>query len=272
MITNSRLGYSGRLGNQMYQFSILYILSILYGYDIKLPIENTINFIKVNYYLERNELFSVFNLNNNYLTQERNIKIDRIINKWGLKYYDEVLNLKDGSDIRGDFQSAKYYIPYKNDLLNLFKFKENILEKCNDYMCNINNLKKTVGIHIRRGDYVDLKNTIDKNYYISIINRYFNSDDYNFICVSDDVEWCKENLPSFINLSNSNNHGVDLCILTKCDHIIGANSTFSWWGSFLNTNNGKIFMPKLWFSETYKDFYKNDYDGFLLNYNDIIVV
>jgi hypothetical protein len=83
----------------------------------------------------------------------------------------------------------------------------------------------------------------------------------NFIIISDDPIWCQENFKgSNIHYSPSYSDVFDLCLLSRCDNAVIANSSFGWWGSWLNDNpNKKIVAPRLWFGncdfERYKDIY-----------------
>jgi len=108
-------------------------------------------------------------------------------------------------------------------------------------------------LHIRRTDYVSSNGfhpvqSID--YYqkaIDIIGDY----DYLFV-FSDDIDWCRENLSFknmvFMNRPLSNIH--DMLIMSMCKNNIIANSSFSWWAAYFNTNPDKIVCyPALWFGE-----------------------
>ena len=267
MITNTLIGYNGRLGNQMYQFGILYILRWLFGYEIKIPLKNAIEYNDI---FEKLELFSVFNLNQSYLSATIDTSGFNFINKRGVVHYDDVFDVSDNTDVRGDFQSAYYYTPYRDILRDLYQFYPFITKKCEGYLKNIKTKKELVGIHVRRTDYITLNSALDKEYYLNLLTK-FDPDKFDFVCVSDDIRWCKENLPSYIKFSN-NHSSVDLCILTLCDHIIMANSTFSWWGAFLNKMGGNVYMPKVWFSETYKEYYNLKADESVLVWDGVTVV
>jgi hypothetical protein len=77
---------------------------------------------------------------------------------------------------------------------------------------------------------------------------------------SDDIEWCKENL----QLENStfvstDSDYVDLCLMSMCNHHIIANSSFSWWGAWLNKNKDKkVVAPNQWFGSAYEHYKLND--------------
>ena len=73
----------------------------------------------------------------------------------------------------------------------------------------------------------------------------------NLYVFSDDINWCKTNL-KFKNMVfvEGNDDVEDLWLMSLCDHNIIANSSFSWWGAWLNINpNKKVISPKRWFGE-----------------------
>ncbi len=107
-----------------------------------------------------------------------------------------------------------------------------------------------VSIHVRRGDYLDFehiyKNLAKTDYYQRAIAEF--PDDTKFIVFSDDIEWCKS-YPPFqgerFSFSEGRNEVDDLNMMASCHHNILANSTFSWWGAYLNKHEDKIVIcPK----------------------------
>ena len=146
--------------------------------------------------------------------------------------------------LNGHFQSEKYFKNNINDIKKLFFISdENIKIISSKY-----DTKNLTCIHIRRGDYLKFKDfhfTCDLNYYqksIELIN------DTKFIFVSDDMDWVKSNFKSDNFLySDFDDEILDFTLMTMCKNVIMSNSSFSWWGSYLNENNGKIIAPKRWF-------------------------
>lgn len=236
MITHKSIGYSGRLGNQLFQYSALKSLSLLMGQDIILP---------------------------NHTNIKPDGTYDLTNNKW-ISYRLDLLDcfdlscsigtIKEGSDnmiLDGYFQSYKHIKPYKNEIIKDLTFKPQILSKCGEIL---KDYKNTVAIHIRRGDYVKLPNywVVTPEYIQSALEHFIN-DEYTFLVFSDDINWCKEVFPEGVIFMEGNNQFEDLCLMSLCDHNIIANSTFSWWSAFLNQNpNKKVIAPLQWYSE-YKD-------------------
>jgi hypothetical protein len=97
-------------------------------------------------------------------------------------------------------------------------------------------------------------------YYQQSIN-IFDDDTYQYFVFSDDINWCKEVFGEneLIEYIDGNNQYVDLYLMTQCDHNIIGNSTFSWWGAWLNKNkNKKVIAPSIWFNPNRKDLNTKD--------------
>lgn len=118
----------------------------------------------------------------------------------------------------------------------------------------LNQIKSTnsVGVHIRRGDYVTLGLiACNIKYYEACINKMKNLEkDAVFFIFSDDIPWVKENLKvdaPLVFVDNNNPSPEDMRLLYSCNHFIMSNSTFSWWGAFLgNCPTKKVMVPKYW--------------------------
>ena len=140
----------------------------------------------------------------------------------------------------GYFQSEKYFSNHKNYIQNIFELPINLVKK------PIDNL---TSVHIRRGDYVrlnDYHSLCDIEYYKKSIDLI---DGGNFIFFSDDMDWVKNNfIGNNFFYSEYNNEILDLSLMSICDNNIIANSSFSWWGAYLNKNeNKKVIAPSKWF-------------------------
>jgi hypothetical protein len=160
----------------------------------------------------------------------------------------------------GFWQSPKYFEAIRSILLEelavnvpLADVNLEIAEKIK--ACN------AVSLHIRRGDYVSNAGTLsvhgicDLDYYkrcIAIITKEVENP--HFFIFSDDPEWTRENLKldqpaTFVTNNDANTNFEDLRLMSLCKHNIIANSSFSWWGAWLNQNPEKIVLaPKIWFA------------------------
>lgn len=170
-----------------------------------------------------------------------------------IPFHYESFKVTDDTLYDGFFQSEKYF-PNKTLILNLFQPSE----FTNQQLVKYDNLLKgiTCSIHVRRGDYLNysLHAARDIEYYQKGIDRVGEVDKY--LIFSDDIEWCKENflMENSVFIENEKDY-VEIFLQSKCTHNIISNSTFSWWGAYLNTGiNKKTVAPKKWF----KDDMKND--------------
>lgn len=163
----------------------------------------------------------------------------------------EKINLPEGSFyVDGFFQSEKYFVHNRKELLEWFKIPEQIKEKIELKYSEL--LKqRTTSIHVRRGDYLRFPNhhpvqTIE--YYNKSI-EYLKGDTDLFIVFSDDIEWCKEYIKAdnIIYVEDEKDY-IEIYLMSLCDNNIISNSSFSWWGAWLNRNENKIVIgPKIWF-------------------------
>jgi len=146
--------------------------------------------------------------------------------------------------LNGYFQSEKYFKNNSDYIKKIFYINDDNIKK----ISNKYDTKNLTCVHIRRGDYLKFKDfhfTCDNDYYQKAISLI---DDTKFIFISDDMDWVKINFKSDNFLySDLNDEILDFTLITMCKNVIISNSSFSWWGSYLNNNNGKIIAPKKWF-------------------------
>ena len=262
MITMLDIGYNGRLGNQMFQMAALFSKARKYGYDLRLPFENTVEQPLGPYnpgtqsrMMVRIDLFDAFNINQNCLLPRRLISSEIKKNyKENSFYYEEKFEeATDNTNFSGYFQSYKYFSDVSHDVRRLFSFKSLWTSK------SITAIEKErsknlslVSVHIRRTDYLQPS----KNHYSLSIEYYrkamsFFGKECLFLIFSDDMKWCRENF----NQSNTcyvetGSSYADLQAMSMCDHHIIANSTYSWWGAWLNKSQSKkVIAPDRWFAE-----------------------
>lgn len=163
-------------------------------------------------------------------------------------------------DIEGYFQSHKYFESAEDEVRELFEFKKEIYQDVlNVYKAA--DLGTTCSISVRRGDYVRLQHIhpLQPDDYWERAQKTVEQLDtiHTYIVFSDDIEWCRRNVHLFnktgkrVLFMQGRTQIDDFIFITLCDHNIITNSTFSWWGAYLNKNPDKIVvMPKLWFGPT----------------------
>jgi hypothetical protein len=163
--------------------------------------------------------------------------------------YIDIIPEDTNFGVDGFFQTEKYFKNERQEILNIIKPNQKI-----DHILSTKYsfIKEDIctSIHVRRGDYTkfsDKHPTQDIRYYQKALESI---GDYGLILVfSDDIEWCK-NIFKFKNvyfIENEKDY-IELFLMSRCKNNIIANSSFSWWGAWLNENpNKKVVGPCMWF-------------------------
>lgn len=161
---------------------------------------------------------------------------------------------------KGTWQSEQYFIEAKEIVLNAFTFRKEKLSSKTRAVEKLISDSNSVSIHIRRDDY--LSDKFNKGFGgICTIDYYQRAVEYlselyenlSFFIFSDDMQWAKENILIknciFVNHNAREDSWQDMYLMHCCKHNIIANSTFSWWGAYLNKNPHKtIIAPKVWWN------------------------
>ena len=266
MITYQGLGYSGRLGNQMFQYAALLGIANKLNSSPRVPIENSFSMIDAHldlntgqYIKSKLDLLDCFNVTTSNFVSKNFIKTTNIYQERFFHFDDQVFNINDNTDLHGYYQSDKYFNHCSDLIRKEFTFKDAILNKCKDMLMPYSN---TVSIHVRRGDYVGLQNhhpLMTAEYYQNSLMNYFGDDEYTFLVFSDDISWCKGVFPEGVIFMEGNSQFEDMCLMSLCNHNIIANSSFSWWAAWLNNNKDKkVIAPKTWFGPAYYHYNTND--------------
>lgn len=218
----------GGLGNQLFQIAATHALA------------------------RKNNDICGFDLSKNKYKNNILSKVNSIQNFKPFGFYNETsfnykkIKYNKNMILSGYFQSEKYFLDYKESILDLFV----ISPKDVKFILNcLPSGKPITSVHVRRGDYLkltDVYHLCDASYFkraMELVGDSF------FIFISDDINWCVRNFGDNLNcfFPNFNSDILDFTLMTICDNNIICNSTFSWWGSYLNKNS-KIFAPKKWFN------------------------
>lgn len=143
--------------------------------------------------------------------------------------------------IEGYRQSEKYFKDYRSEILYLLDFPYN---KKDGYVC----------VHVRRGDYLHLRDKhpeVKKEWYEEAMDNF---NGYKFKFFSDDIDWCKSQFGGRTDCEFSCNGDIvsDFIEMQNCEHFVNSSSTFSWAAAWHSRSEGKkIITPKLWFVEGY---------------------
>lgn len=281
--------FNGGLGNQMFQYAFAYVLGKKFGLDVVFDFSF---FEDVKHYEQatnREFELGVFECGCKEASEEdlakivyskRRSKLQKFLFKtFKIKafapdgntflqtvffnYDESLLKSPDYYYYNGYFQNEKYFKSEREDLLKCFSSKMPLDEQ-NQQVLNKILETDSVSLHVRRGDYVTLEcaskfhGTCPLEYYekaVKLIAKKVKNP--HFFVFSDDIDWVNKNLkieyPLTIIDFNQGKGWLDLNLMKHCKHNIIANSSFSWWGAWLNENPEKIVIaPKKWNTQNKK--------------------
>ncbi|MBL4783981.1 MAG: alpha-1,2-fucosyltransferase [Cohaesibacteraceae bacterium] len=162
--------------------------------------------------------------------------------------------------LEGYWQSEKYFLEIEKQIRLDFELTQPISSNRQTVLEEIINTN-SISVHVRRGDYVTnpvtnaFHGTCSPEWYANSMNRMGALTTIpTYFIFSDDPEWAEKELPKDRNIryvvpQNDHRDYEDMHLMSKCKHNIIANSSFSWWGAWLNTNSKKrVFAPTRWFT------------------------
>ncbi len=175
-----------------------------------------------------------------------------------MKYQPKLMEIKEPTYISGFYQTEKYFKYIREDLLKDFTLKTPLNKKNQEILDKINSTE-SVSLHFRRGDYTKKNNqktygTFTEEYYQNAVKTIAEKTGKNLtlFVFSDDINWVKENVKFdyetvYVDVNNDKQGYFDLELMKHCKHNVIANSSFSWWGAWLNENENKIVVaPQKW--------------------------
>jgi len=264
------------LGNQLFMYSNAYAISKQFDFDLCLDpytgyYKNNIrSFMLNNFNISSKIAPSNWIFSNNYRNFIKKVKIKCDFFKkkksflFESKYKNKLTkftsikldNFNDTFYVDGNFESEKYFLDYRKDLLNEFSFKNNISN--NKYQDFINK-HNVVSISVRQNRYSErIRNKFDQysinksqNFVAETVDYIYQSIKFikskvnnpKFLLWSDDFTGLEKYFPTneFLYVINSENKILnDFYLLTQCKYFIVGPSTFSWWGAWLSNNESKI--------------------------------
>jgi len=270
----------GGLGNQMFQYATARSLAIKNKTTLKLDIQLLLDETPYENFTPRKYELGIFNIEQNF-AQAKEINrfyraskfnlIKQIRNKVApcnyisephFHFSESILSVKSNAYLDGYWQSEKYFEDIRHVLLGDFKIITPLSVKNLELTKVINNTE-SVSIHVRRGDYMSNK-TINETHGICSMEYYNSAISYiaskiehpTFFIFSDDIPWVKNYMNYNYNVIYVDHNSPDMAyedlrLMSLCKHNIIGNSSFSWWGAWLNPNKDKIVIaPKQWFATT----------------------
>lgn len=261
---------TGGLGNQMFQYAFGRAIAEKNKTNLKLHFTNALLNTQREYELDlfnisgtvatKKDLESIRIIENTvfnrvfYLLDERfgiQLNNDIVTERFPYTFNTRYMEIPNNKYLQGYWSHPAYFESVQTILQKEFTPRKT-LDPENQKI--IEHIKKSnaVSLHVRRGDYITNKTGprfVGIEYYkktIEDLNNQVNNPTY--FVFSDDITWCKENLSSllpkvvFIDHNTGRNSYKDLILMSNCQHNITANSTFSWWGAWLNPNKNKIII------------------------------
>jgi len=263
----------GGLGNQMFQFAVGRALSLRMGNQLKLDITGFDTYTLHGGYGLNHFAISTEVATKTEIKRLRGFdgKLFEILRRIGistptyvkekrLPFDPKLILLKGDYYLDGYWQSEKYFkdfedvirqdLQYTGSLSDKALAMKRLIEDCN-----------AISVHIRRGDYVtntlanQFHGTCSLDYYENaIVEMSERVKNPHFFIFSDDLIWCKDYLkfkyPIYFVESCASQY-EDIHLMSLCSHHIIANSTFSWWGAWLNAKVDKIVIaPQQWFADS----------------------
>lgn len=250
---------SDGFGNQLFMYACCYAVARRLNTKLLLDIS----------YIETNNLRS-------YELDKLNIVYDKIFKTTFLKYYPlkvlyrklfhcyirlfkniykekivkefdpAVLYLRDETYLSGYWQNENYFKDFRKDLLQMISPRNNVSAGCREWISKVNGCN-SVAVHIRRGDYVKLGICLNVEYYKRAVEYIIASrqEAPRFFVFSDDIEYSKIMMSGicdaeYVQYATIDGTLEDFFIMKECNHIIMANSSYSWWAAWLNDNPFKI--------------------------------
>lgn len=287
----------GGLGNQMFQYAATKGIASLIDKEVQID-KSFYNFNKDWPYQ-----LDLFNIPQNIFTpiikqSETQFKAANLINKLfsnrnlpnpinPSKYletsfhFDETIfdkeRLANINTIEGYFQSSKYFTHIAPEIRSKFQPKAELSDTAQQWLKKIKDSKVSVSLHVRRGDYLNTEAAkvhcgFDIEYYkkaVKLLQEIYPKD-LKFFLFSDDHDYLAKEF-SFIKNSeivkgDPKRPYEEMFLMAACNHNIIANSSFSWWGAWLNNNTDKkVIAPFYWFTKEFQiknnpiDIYEKDW-------------
>ncbi len=269
----------GGLGNQMFQYAVGRALSLRKNTELRLDISGFASYgLHQGFELERvfacpaeiastSEIDRLLGWQSNHFIRRLLLhsrfavfRRNTLVVEPYFHYWPGIKLLGAECYLSGYWQSEKYFADLSMQIRADFTFKQPLAGK-NVELAKQINLVNAVSLHVRRGDYVKSQKTNSTHglcsleYYRDAI-RYVTErvERPQFFIFSDDIEWVKSNLKidfpvDYVKHNRGKESYNDMRLMSLCHHHIIANSSFSWWGAWLNPNMDKIVVaPGKWFA------------------------
>ncbi len=262
--------FGGGLGNQMFQYG-LYRSAQYKGFEVQADL-SAYDQMKMHNGFELGSVFNIkLDVSREGFRLYRKDLVSRVIRKVGFKEFGVERNIireveskyipnllradHAGKYLFGYWQSERYFEDVASELMDAYSFPP--LSNNSDRTAEEIAKTISVAVHVRRGDY--LKSTMyadlcTTTYYREAMRTIREErENVTFFIFSDDLAWCRRHFSEdqsiqFVDGGDQAKAYEDMYLMSLCEHNIIANSSFSWWGAWLNRHEGKIVLaPDQWF-------------------------
>jgi hypothetical protein len=241
VITFTRLGRWGRLGNQMFEYASLLGIARLLGYDVAIPPPG------------RHSLHSCFEITTPVLRGPDRRRLRHVFQEPRLGYSERFWAIEDFTDLRGFFQSTRYFPP-REVVTREFTFQADLADTAATVLRPWRDAGRTVvGMTVRRQDYQEHPDLFvqlwDTDFYERALAELDDLDPVVLVS-SDDPDWCRTRFTGdrFVFVDHISDN-AQLAVLTRCDHMIVSNSSFAWWAAWLNEGAGRRIAASRWYGK-----------------------
>lgn len=283
----------GGLGNQLFQYAAGRALAAHHSVELKLDLHtyskhpyrkfelDKFNIDAMEATREEVHHFTGSNPISRYLNKRNNyFRCPAVFAQPHYHFYEDFFSLPRDIYLSGYWQSEKYFDGIAG-LVRQQLAPRAPLDPRNADLQKTMQAQHSVAIHVRRGDYTSATYSsffggLPESYYAEAMDllrhRVGNPIFYFF---SDDMVWCKSNVAvgdaEFVEHNTGADAYKDLLLMASCKHNIIANSTFSWWGAWLNNNPGKVVIaPRQWFKSNFLEKKEPVYPSRVYNTKDLI--
>jgi len=238
VITSATFGAGGRLGNQLFQVGLLFAVAAKTGHRFGLRRGSE-------------QIWQCFDLD---IPDFVGPVTNTFNEPHGTCNFEPlVFSQPDGTAFAGYYQSCRYYDHCRPQLTSFLRFQARHRDIAAAEIERLRSIYRlpVASVHYRRTDYLDggamnVWGNLDADgYYERVVDRL--GDDVLYLVFSDDIPWCRENVRRPHVAFSDFDPYVSLCVMTLCDINVVANSSFSWWGAFLNQAGGTVVVPSRWF-------------------------
>jgi Glycosyl transferase family 11 len=221
----------GRLGNHMWQYAVCRTLAERNGYEFHIPRS-----------FMGSDLFGC-SLGVEHDQTRMQYTDSYMHNSFMAQFYNpNIIHLQDFTKLVGFFQSERYILENKKNIQEWFTLKNPNLE----LLEKLNLTSEVCVINYRGGDYKDIPDVyLSPDYWSSSVEQMKKlHDNLKFIVITDDIDEAEKLFPDFPVHHFS--VAEDFLVISHAKYLIIANSTFSWWGAWLNKACKTVIAPKFW--------------------------